>query len=262
MTGYGAAIGRPTLLTTFTDVPPDTPIAELGVTAARLPPHGPFTDLIDSVIAQHDPHRFARVSNQVTSEPGRSLALLRSLFYRILELTEPPVEVPLPVLPAPVITDAPAVHADLVTAEVNGRSIRLTRRPAEVRRALVGVHEPNTRPTYLSCSVDYPMRSLRDTARVLIGGPSDAGGDPRSWLRETLHRHPMCAVAALADQDSCIAMLRSGDVITLDGTDLPAAALPSALFAWLDAGFDITALPGSFVIELGRARASVIVSLS
>ncbi|WP_280236025.1 hypothetical protein [Nocardia cyriacigeorgica] len=237
VTGYAAAINRPTMITEFPAIPDGTPISELQRSAPRLPPHGPYLRHIEAARTEHTTERFAAVSALVTSEPGRSLQLLRSLFYRILELPPPDCEPPLSILPTPTVRAKPETFADYVTTTIDGATVRLVRRPAETQRTLAG--RIGGIGGHMCCATDYPLRSLRENADVLVGLPADVDDDRAAWLAATLTDHPLCTIVAIADGDTCTARTRYGDTVTLTGC--PAAVSASALYAWIEAGIDLPA---------------------
>ncbi|MEU6559236.1 hypothetical protein [Nocardia nova] len=262
VSGYSAAVGRPTVLAAFPEVPRGTPISVLRRTAERLPLHGPYRPHIDAAIAAHTDQRFRDVAALVTSEPGLALERLRTVCYQVLGITPRPDEVQLPILPSPAPPAPLRSVADLVTVsvDVDERLIRLARRPAEPRRTSAQ-YEAADRLGHLACSTDYPMRSLRERADVLVGHAADTGGNTTGSLREVLHHNPFCEVAALSDGRSCIASCRTGEVFTLTAPAVPADALASALYAWIHARHSPKALAPTVTVELGNTRYTVTVKL-
>jgi hypothetical protein len=104
---YAASLGVPVLLAAFPrdEVPAGSHAALLGSTAPRLRPGRPLLPQLEHAAAGYRPERYASLRGQVTSEPGRSLQLIRQVLYRRLGLAEPPgipaaEPVPLPSLPA------------------------------------------------------------------------------------------------------------------------------------------------------------------
>jgi len=259
VTGYGAAIGRPTLLSAFPDVPDGTPIAELGRSAPRLPARGPVTGPIENALAEHDSQQFAAVADQVTSLPGQAHERLRDLFYEILSLTLPLTETPSVVLLAPTPPPHRSQTADRVTVHVDSgaRLIQLVRRPAELQRDNAARYLPAA-GGHLCCTTDYPMRTMRERADVLIGRTVDTNGDESAWLQKSLRDNPFCIVAATVDGGRCQALTRSGEFVTLS-TDGSADALPSLVYAWFETGRPMAALAPSITAEVGRSRHQITV---
>ncbi|AYF77737.1 hypothetical protein D7D52_32405 [Nocardia yunnanensis] len=245
VTGYGAAIGQPTLVAQFPDVPTETAIWELGRHAPRLPPHGPYRPHIDAMagsafIGSPD------IAELTTGYPGRSLERLRGLFYDLLELSLPHSEIVVPVVEAPRTTAAPESSAHLVTVTRTGTAaVHLDRRPAEVSRAPLGTRAD----THLSCHTDYPVRTLRSLANILVSPRIDAGRDAAAWLHATLAAHPRCELAALTDGTEAMALDRAGRLYTATSPHCPGEAAVSALYALKDDD-----LPGHIVAEFGTRR--------
>jgi len=261
VTGYSAAIGRPVLLAAFDDVPPANPIAALGDIAPRLPALGPFAPHLAAAIQSHRPTRFAAVADLVTSVPGQSLQRLRSLFYQLLELAEPPAETPVDIVPVPV---RPASRfsclANLVSCQVDERRrlVRLVRHAAEVQRPGVGYHRDRADDAHLSCSLDYPIHSLVVNSAVLaVTGPVDLP----AW-QEIFDQRPACMIIATLREGGATLRHRDGTVLTLRATTLPADALASVAYAWQATGRSLQSLAPTVQVELGGPIHDVTVTVS
>ncbi|MFD8500670.1 hypothetical protein [Amycolatopsis sp. NPDC059657] len=264
VTGYAAALGKPTLLAAFDDVPPGTPISALGDTAPRLRTSGPFLPHLVSAIEEHKPDRFASVAERVTSLPGRSLKTLRELFYRLLELDEPPAAVTVETIPAlPVEPSNPDVLADLVTGwvDMDSRQVELERRPAEVVRPGTPLRQANDDEQHVNCSFDHPARSLVANAAVLIVQETDPGPLPQRWWQEFWLRHPACTVAAVGYGWTAQVWMRDGTSITLTSPGMDAAILASAVYLWQAAGLPVRSLETGFSLRLGDETHDVAVAL-
>jgi hypothetical protein len=255
VTGYGAALGRATLLAMFPDVPPGTVITELGRGAEPLPPRGPYLPHLERARAGDRTAVLSGLSELVTTEPGRAMALLRRLCYRAMGLSEPDWEVPIPAVSLPQVEAQCAAFADQLFAAVtaDGR-VELSRHPVEVLRPQIGLRTPDPRRIHLSCSIDYPIRSLLNRADVLCGLTADSGDNTTGWLRRTLDDNPGCSVAALIGEQQVFALVRGGDPLVLWSRKLPSDALASVLFAWLQAGHGIRQLPTSIQATIGSAH--------
>ncbi|NBH02577.1 hypothetical protein [Amycolatopsis sp. SID8362] len=253
VTGYAAALGRPTLLGAFDDVPPSTPISVLGDTAGRLPVHGPYAPAISAAVESRATGRFAPVADLVTSVPGESLALLRKSFYSLLDLAEPAGEpAVVPVSSTGIALSGPSSRAHLVTHECDAahRIIRMSRRPAEVQRPAHGVRPSTAADTHISCWIDYPIRTLRTTAAVLTCRAEDPGRDPAHWHHTVFTRHPRCTLSAVLNEDAVSVRMRDGTTLTLRAADVAPEALASVPFAWSAAGLDPAGLGPSVQLEL------------
>jgi hypothetical protein len=91
VTVYGAAMGAPTVLASFPDedVHPESAGALLGATLPRLGTQGSLVGCFKEAERACTPEFAAAVRRHLTSVPGRSTALLRELFYRLMDLPEP-----------------------------------------------------------------------------------------------------------------------------------------------------------------------------
>lgn len=100
---YGAAIGRPVLLTVAqeeADVDPASQVALLAGVAPRLDAGLPLRPQLDAAMRDYAPMRYAEVRARASSAPGRSAALIRSAMYELMDLPEPVA--PARIEPAPV----------------------------------------------------------------------------------------------------------------------------------------------------------------
>ncbi|MGW4528696.1 hypothetical protein ACWEN0_46860, partial [Amycolatopsis sp. NPDC004378] len=259
VTGYHAALGKPTVLATFDEVPPATPISALGERAPRLPPSGPYLPSLRSALKTPAAELFAPVTEQTTSIPGDSLRLLRKHFYTLLDLPEPTGEVAVAVVPADrLAAQPPALSAHFVTHEVDAESgiVRLSRHAAEVRRLL----PDSADDLHVSCGVDHPVRTLRAAAGVLVCGPDDPGPDQDDWHRGVFERHPACSASAVAGSSSTEVRFREGTVVTLSAPSVPADALASVPYAWHAAGLGERTMPPQVTLLLGDRRHPVSVT--
>ncbi|MFE6615200.1 hypothetical protein [Amycolatopsis sp. NPDC057786] len=245
VTGYGAALGKPTALAAFgdDDVAPGTAISALGETAPRLDRRRPLLPQVRSILDEYRPGDFAGVAELVTSVPGESLQRLRGVFYRVLGLSEPTNEIPLGPPPAPRLAILPSHR---VAAEVHhetdraGRLVRLTRYPAELRRGAEA--DP-----HLSCPDDHPLRSIRSGASVLTGTNVVAG------LRAGV-------VGAVLGEGKSVVTAPSGRRVELSGPG-PVEVHASVVRAWLDDGHPLEELAPSITVELGSGRYGLDVTL-
>jgi hypothetical protein len=235
VTFYGAALGTHTILGAFPhhEMASDSPVAAFGRTAALLRPDAPLLSQIVEDAGKHTAERFAETTRMLTSAPGRSGALLRSAFYRILGLPEPVQEVR--VTPP----DPPVPHrrgwpdtADcaplLATAEEEDGGIRVARHPAEP--AVTG--RLSLRRPHTVTHADEPQTRWRDAADLVVCGPDR--GDPWRRIAEALEAHPGARLAAAVDGGDCLV----GDRATLrhrlspeeEARDLDPAVFASAFW--------------------------------
>jgi hypothetical protein len=102
VTCYGASAGVPVLLGAFPGehVVPDSAVAELGRTVARLEPGQPVVPQLRRAALAWPPGASASLRSRITDVPGQSARILRSVMYELMDLPEPdacPEVVPVPV---------------------------------------------------------------------------------------------------------------------------------------------------------------------
>lgn len=236
---YAAALGTPVLLGAAPagGLDPQSPVAEFVRQAPQLDPHQPLTTQLDDLMAKH--HPLPGPAHLTTSSPGASAALLRTLFYRLMNLPEPPrpallERLRLPPLQLPPLT-AP-LHVLTRVAATDLPEVCLTRYadpwydPAGEGHAHMAVHEDTRDPSQLALA-DVLLRH---------GAPDDLRlGSPEHWTSEVLTRHPHSALAAyITGPGECTVRTRSGSPLrlTADPAGLDPAAAASALHAWLATG--------------------------
>jgi hypothetical protein len=264
VSGYAAAVGRPTVLAAFDEVPPGTPISVLGELAPRLPATGPYEPHLLAALHEHDDQRFAAVTDLVTSRPRGSLAALRTVFYRLMDLPEPDTGVAVEAVPARAAAPGPAVVADLVFTQVEAdeRIVRLVRRPAEPQRRDAGGHDERDEDPHLCCSVDHPARALAANAAVLSGTEADAGHDAAGWSRSLLGRHPACRVVSISGASGGrLLFRRATDLVelTVESPGAPPEALASAVYAWWCGTGGLPADGARLRLELGPRTVELVV---
>lgn len=105
VTGYGAALGTPTLLNpaSGSDIRPGSPAAALWRLAPMIDANQPITAQFRELDATHSPQRWASLAARITSLPGRAGAVLRETMYRILGIPEPSHAVPVSAVPLPTV---------------------------------------------------------------------------------------------------------------------------------------------------------------
>lgn len=234
VTAYGAALDKPVLLAAFPqdDVAIGSPVDLLGKLAPRVDLTRPLRAQVDRAIADHEPGRYADVADLVTAVPGESLRLLRTLFYRLLDLAEPDGEPPVTPLDITGLTTAPLPAAMFVHCELDDRAATsiVSRFPAEAQR---GNAPPEN--VHLVSHIDCPARSLRAGADILLCYESELIGNREDWLRDTLRQNTGCTLAAIVGRHQSLIAARDGRLIevTGDGPDEVAAAYPSVVYSLL-----------------------------
>ncbi|MGW4382898.1 hypothetical protein [Kitasatospora sp. NPDC004531] len=244
---YAAALGTPVLLAAAgaSVLDEGSQVAAFVRDAPKLDPHAALGPQLARLLER------GRVpvgpAESTTSCPGGSAALLRALFYRCLDLPEPP---------APALLDLLALpdhQPSEVTAPVRALTRVLPDGAVEVRRFAGARHEPDGPGAgLLVVHEDTLDPSVLPLADVIVrhGAPTDPRlGPPLAWAKRTLARHGGCTLAVQATgPTTCTVRHRSGAELELstdfDGLDPLAAAC-----ALLAAG----PAPGVLTVRTGGA---------
>ncbi|WP_154697134.1 hypothetical protein [Lentzea guizhouensis] len=245
-TAYGSAIDVPTLLAAFPEdnVAAGSPVAVLGDIAARLDPRESLRTQIDRAIALHRPGAYDRVTELVTSVPDESPKLLRALFYRLMNVSEPDGEAPLWRIPTAGLPGSrPVVSALEVQVELgrSSGSAVVTQFPAELRS-----RHTDLTVGHIVCHIDHPGRRLLASADVLYVLAHELAETAEEWITETLRVHQGCGLAAVVDADSALVGSRDGRVWRVSAAD-PVRQV-SVLRAWLVAGERPEAADGAITL--------------
>ncbi|BAJ33136.1 hypothetical protein KSE_73810 [Kitasatospora setae KM-6054] len=249
---YAAALGTPVVLAaTGPSVIDDG--SQVAAFVREAPGLDPYTALGPQLDALLDSGEVPSGPGELTSsDPGRSAALLRSLFYRFLGLTEPPGPALLDPLPLP------AYQPAVVTAPVRVLTRTGGDGAVEVRRFAAARHEPaGPGAAHLVVHEDTLDPGALALADVIVrhGDAADPRlGPPLLWAEQTLRRHRSCALAVqVTGPATCTVRHRSGAALELagdfDGVD-PAAAASALLAAGLPAAGP---LPGVLTVRSGTA---------
>ncbi|SMF85513.1 hypothetical protein SAMN02745830_06994 [Streptomyces sp. Amel2xC10] len=280
VTYYAASIGIPVVLGAFPqqDLDPLSPVAALGRTAPRLVRRGSLRAQIDRAIATREPGRYKRLAEQTSSSPGESAALLRRLFYDLMDLPEPadlPALLdPLPLPPyeparrtAPVrvlteTTDTTPPQVTVIRHPVIGDGPDLPETPAGQAEAAHTLVDEETRETGRLRIADVVVRcAAADDPRV---------GPPAAWTSEALKRYPYCGLVAYVDgPDRCVVRTRAGDLVRLSAAPDPdgrpdlcdPAAYASALYGWLASGRPLGEALPEITVRTGTTAHRVTVEL-
>ncbi|MGW8327217.1 hypothetical protein ACWGLE_04810 [Streptomyces sp. NPDC055897] len=235
---YAAALGVPVLLGTAPSggLDPQSPVAQFVRQAPRFDPHAPLAAHLDDLMARH--RSLPGPAGLTTSAPGASAALLRGLFYRLLNAPEPERPALLEPLRLPPYQRPP------ITAPLRVLT-RVTSDPYEIHLARHAdpAYEPvGEGQVHMATHEDTRDPGQLALADVLLqdGVLADPRfGSPEQWTAEVLARHPHSSLAAyITGPHECTARTRTGHLLHLvsepDGLDPGASA--SALHAWLTAG--------------------------
>ncbi|WP_433341283.1 hypothetical protein [Streptomyces sp. CA-253872] len=247
---YAAALGLPVLLAArgTERLDPEAPLARFVAGARRLDPEGALIRQVDDLIAGHrappEPAAF------VTSAPGRAAALLRTHFYTLLDLPEPPWPALLEPLPLPPYEPVHRTAPLRVRTLARGRRVRVER-SADVP---YGAQEE----THLCVYEETRDPGELDLADVIVreGLPDDPRtGGPARWTADILRAHPHCALAVYVDgAHSCTVRSRHAGLLRLTagpGADADPAAYAGAVHAWLGGGRRVPPRGVSLRVEAG-----------
>ncbi|MGQ0838086.1 hypothetical protein [Actinokineospora sp.] len=244
VTCYGAAIDRPVLLAAFPaeDVAAGSCVAELGGTAPMLDGGTPLERQIEDAVTGHEPGRYHRVRDLVSSLPGAAAARHRALGYALLGLAEPEHDALVPVLSTDGLRPTEAGVAALrVSGEVDeAGTVTLVRHPADVLRGRATRHPVQVDP-HLVVHTDHPSPALRGAADIVFGDDAD----------RALERHPYCAMAASIHHDHARVVTRRNPAarIVVRSTGADPLACVSALYLWQTHRADDP--PAELVVDLG-----------
>ncbi|MGC7098162.1 hypothetical protein ACPZ19_26115 [Amycolatopsis lurida] len=252
VTGYAAALGKPTLLASFPedDVVGDSAIGALGRRAPRLDPHLPLAAQLDA--ATRAPSAQDEVRPLVSSAPDEAAARLRRVFYSLMDETEPATAA---ILPSYRASDLAPLHEEVrawrAHAERTGTStVVLSRWPADVRSPHGGPPEPLD--SDLVVAIDHPRRDLCALATAVLvpaGGPA---------AEAVFAGRPACHLVLELGQATARVVIRDGRAATVRGDrpDLLGVAA-GALLPWLG---DDGELPDRLDVRLGAQQVELTIT--
>ncbi|MGW0891253.1 hypothetical protein [Saccharopolyspora sp. NPDC002578] len=235
---YAACLGKPLLLAAFgAESVPGTPIEVLQRGADHLDVRGDVLEQLERSSREHDPERFAALSEQVFAHLGDASRVLRDVLYDRLGLPTPDREAPLlrPADPAPHRLE-PASF-EVFTEFTAPDAVVLRRYPAAVRRADDPADLDGGAQRHLAVDEDEPRLARHQSAAVLARGAVTDEADALAWLSRSGIDFPGARIRAAATADGCLATVRNGPAVRI-ATDRPAVAMlaASALYALVVAG--------------------------
>ncbi|MFJ5233146.1 hypothetical protein ACIQBJ_25025 [Kitasatospora sp. NPDC088391] len=229
---YAAALGTPVLLaaTGASVIDDGSQVAAFVRAAPKLDPYAALGPQLEELIAKGEVP--SGPAGLTTSAPGGSAALLRSLFYRTLDLPEPNGPALLDPLPLPahqppeVTTPVRVLTGAGADGAVEVRRFAAARyEPAGPGEAHLVVHEDTLDPGSLALADVIVRHGSADDPRL---------GPPPLWAGQTLSRYRSCTLAVqVTGPATCTVRHRSGAVVELTGTPdgIDPAAAASALLA-------------------------------
>ncbi|GHF28835.1 hypothetical protein GCM10018790_02860 [Kitasatospora xanthocidica] len=260
---YAAACGTPVLLgaTDPGALGAESPVAAFVRSAPRLDPYGALPPQLDKLLAEHLP--LDGPATLTSSVPGRSAALLRGLFYRMIGITEPAAPAVLDPLPLP------PYEPPLRTAPLRV----LTRTTADGTIAVLRFAEPRYEPddaegeSHLAVHEDTLDPGVLESADVILryGEADDPRfGSPHAWAAEVLDRYRSASLAVyVTGPRECEVLHRDGlrCRLTSDTAGDPAVHA-SALLARLHTGPAKAPAPSTLTVRTGTRLARVRVTVA
>ena len=247
VTFYAAALGRPVLLAAAPKdtVAPDSAVGRFLDVAPQLDSRRSLREQIDDVVRKGVTPTVSDIARLATSVPGRSAALLRTEFYRLLDLPEPDTEAAFDAVPAP-DTDLPSVPHTWVSVALMPKRRTLE---ATVIRRVAGKASPGNDSAHLVVSTRSPRAGMVEAAGVLV---NDRKGHAAEWIAETLDALPGLEVATMATSATRWWIgFRQGTLITVDCEAESGPLWASVLYQWSVEGRDLSTVPRRITIRSG-----------
>ncbi|MER5392621.1 hypothetical protein [Saccharopolyspora sp. NPDC002686] len=258
VTGYSAALGKPTLLATFpeSEVAAGSAVAAFGAAASRLDMRVGLAVQLHEAVQQHSADQFREVEQLTSSVPDESAQHLRRSCYRIMRLPEPPGSAPVPVYPARALApERDIVRAWWISGEWRGADVQLTRWPADVN--LRRGRKPVSPDRFLVVRSTHPQRDVRNSAAVVIH-EVDLTDEVDDALARTLAAFPACQLAVATTGEQCWMQNRDGRRLAATALDVVAAA--AAVHLWSEEDRDWSAIPPRFALGVSARRLDVVIA--
>ncbi|MFI5783839.1 hypothetical protein [Nocardia sp. NPDC051570] len=269
VTAYAASNAIPTLLASFpeTEVAPGSAVDVLGRTAKRLDPLRSFSEQISTARTENVPGDVASIAELASSRPGECAQLLRSTFYRLMDLSEPSTAVPVfPYAATDLHPNRQPVQACWLACDPHtvgsGAAVRVRRWPADV--TVAGGRGPRAVPTYLAVDSEHPRRDLYSNADIVVVGDL---GDPDidSRLADIVRTRPACSIAVAVTGPTHLRIhhRRLGPVGAELSSPITGVSDVSAVAAAIHdrhIGGPSDQLPSATAVLLGSQRLSVVIT--
>ncbi|TLF80967.1 hypothetical protein [Nocardia cyriacigeorgica] len=186
VTGYAAALSIPTLLAAFPDheVAPGSAAELVGRFAPRLDRRRALPEQLAETRSRHDCERSQQIAQRVSSRPGQCADVLRSTFYRMTGLAEPPFAAPVPPYPvAGLDADREPIRSCRISCRTDGTELHIQSWPGDVVAAARRGHR--VAETYAAVDIAHSRRDLLANADILVLSADYAATDA-----EVLRAHP------------------------------------------------------------------------
>ncbi|WP_112228439.1 hypothetical protein [Lentzea atacamensis] len=261
VTFYGASLGRPVLLAECPNdiVDPTSAIGKFLDVAPLLHRTDPLRLQVENALASGLSSELQEIAELTTVTPLKSHFLLRTEFYRLLNLAEPGAPAEASALPIPAVTAGNAATQSVqVTLNHEDGALRATvvRLPAEL--LLRG--RPSNTNTHLAVSTNEPSETALQLADVIV---HEEPGDTMTWIARTLASLPGAAVSTRPSIDgSWIIGTRDGHRVQLDCSGVSGFVLASTALAWVAAGNPLCSLPEHIDLLLGGARYEITATIT
>jgi hypothetical protein len=222
VTFYGAALGVPVLLAAAAHdaVDPASAVGRFIGKADRLVPGRPLRQQLDAAKLSDEVSAIAAL---VSSAPGQAATLLRTEFYRLLQLSEPGTAPEVRTVPVARVTTPPVVHQWVrVESDTADRAV-VVRFPADLRRA-------SPPDSHLVVGVDTPDATLLESAEIVV---HDDAGDAERWIAAMFDALPGLGCASMPDHSGrWLVGTRDGSLLAFTGPAQAGRVWASVVHAW------------------------------
>ncbi|WP_229813206.1 hypothetical protein [Lentzea flava] len=249
VTFYGAALGKPALLAAWPHdaVDPASPVGMFVAAADRLDLHRPLAEQVRAAIERGRTHE--EITRFTTSVPGEAARLLRSEFYRLLDLPEPETPAGTRVVPLPELSPrrpvAEVVSADLLITD-DQLCAAVVRYAAEVAPLPAGAG--------LMVSTDEPSSALLELADIVV---HDRPGDAHGWIVETLDALPGAVLATMpVNGTTWVVGARDAGFVEFTSAGGDGRVWSAVVLAWLQAGREAADFPALVRLQAGQSNSA------
>ncbi|MFI6099202.1 hypothetical protein ACIA8G_26915 [Lentzea sp. NPDC051213] len=249
VTFYGAALGKPTLLAAWPEdaVDPASPVGMFIAAADRLDPSRPLGEQVRAAIERGRTHE--EITRFTTSVPGEAARLLRTEFYRLLDLPEPETPALTRVIPLPELSLRPPV-AEIVRADLwisdDQLGVAVVRYAADVAPLPAGAG--------LMVSTDEPCSTQLELADIVV---HDQPGDAHGWIADTLDAFPGAVLATMpVNETTWVVGTRDAGFVEFTSAGGDGRVWSVVVLAWLREGRRIADFPALVRLQAGQTNSA------